>query len=299
MLEDELYEIRDTFGEDKFPKKAGVYLNEWAQAEKGWLRKFYPEGDDEPHYDLTPATEKVIRWIIDLGSRTFIGTESRLLTVFELLKQIVSGTESDTEFQIAELEKKKLEIEQKINKIKAGNIELLEESSLIDRFQQFSLLSQGLLGDFREVEHNFRELDRTARESIATWEGSKGELLEKLFGDRDEISDSDQGRSFKAFMEFIMSASRQNEFTELIEKIFSLEAIKKFNPDPKLKKIHFDWLEAGEVTQRTVAKLSQQLRSFLDSQSYLENKRIIKILKNIEVSAIGMRQYQPKQKRFL
>jgi hypothetical protein len=33
-----------------------------------------------------------------------------------------------------------------------------------------------------------------------------------------------------------------------------------------LKRVHYDWLEAGEHTQRTVALLSQELRRFLDDQ---------------------------------
>jgi hypothetical protein len=37
--------------------------------------------------------------------------------------------------------------------------------------------ARGLLSDFRQLEHSFHELDRELRERVATWEGSKGELL--------------------------------------------------------------------------------------------------------------------------
>ena len=33
-----------------------------AANDKAWLRKFYPPGSDEPHFDLTPATEKP--WVV-------------------------------------------------------------------------------------------------------------------------------------------------------------------------------------------------------------------------------------------
>lgn len=36
--------------------------------------------------------------------------------------------------------------------------------------------------DFREVEHNFRVLDRRVRERIALFQGAKGELLEEIMG---------------------------------------------------------------------------------------------------------------------
>ena len=57
--------------------------------------------------------------------------------------------------------------------------------------------------------------------------------------------------------------------------------------------MHYDWLEAGEHTQRTVAQLSQQLRRFLDDQAWLENRRIMDILHGIEGKALGVRESAP------
>jgi hypothetical protein len=75
-----------------------------------------------------------------------------------------------------------------------------------------------LLRDFREVENNFRQLDKEVREKIATWDGRKGQLLEEILQERDAISDSDQGRSFQAFWNFLMPFDRQAELTEMLVK---------------------------------------------------------------------------------
>ena len=83
---------------------------------------------------------------------------------------------------------------------------LLDDTALKDRFQQFTQGARELLSDFREVEHNFRQLDRRVRERIALWEGGKGALLEDIMGERDSIADSDQGNSFRAFWDFLMSS---------------------------------------------------------------------------------------------
>ena len=64
-------------------------------------------------------------------------------------------------------------------------------------------------------------------------------------------------------------------------------------PDLRLKRVHYDWLEAGEHAQRTVAQLSQQLRRFLDDQAWLENRRIMDILHGIEAKALAVRQAPP------
>lgn len=292
-LDDELYALRQHLGDDAFPKSALDYLNDWAGPEKGWLRKFYGQGSDEPQFDLTPATEKAIAWLGSLTERSFVGTESRLLTLFELLKQMSEGSESDPAKRIAELRKRRDEIDGEIERALAGNVPLLDDTALKDRFQQFMQLARELLTDFREVEHNFRRLDRRVRERIALWEGAKGALLEEIMGERDAIADSDQGRSFRAFWDFLMSSRRQEELTGLLARVLALPPVAELKPDARTRRVHYDWLEAGEHTQRTVAQLSQQLRRFLDDQAWLENRRIMDILHGIEAKALSLRQCPP------
>lgn len=292
-LEDELYALRERLGEGTFPRRALAYLDDWAGNERGWLRKFYPAGSDEPHYDLTPATEKAIAWLASLSERSFVGTESRLLTVFDLLRQMVEGSETDPETRIRELQKKRDEIDAEMARIRDGDIPLLDATAVRDRFQQLTLLARELLADFREVEHNFRGLDRRVRERIALWDGARGALLDEILGERDAIADSDQGRSFRAFWDFLMSQARQEELGDLLEQMLKLPPVAELQPDPRLRRVHYDWLEAGEHTQRTVAQLSQQLRRFLDDQAYLENRRIMDLLHGIEAHAVALRETMP------
>jgi hypothetical protein len=290
-LEDELYALRQQLGDEAFPKSARDYLNDWAAPDKGWLRKFYQQGSDEAQFDLTPATEKAIAWLGTLTERSFVGTESRLLTLFQLLRQMSEGSDPDPDRRVAELQKRRDEIDAEIARVLGGNMALLDETELKDRFQQFMQLARELLGDFREVEQNFRLLDRRVRERIALWEGSKGALLEEIMGERDAIADSDQGKSFRAFWDFLMSSRRQEELTGLLDDVLALPPVAAMQPDARLRRVHYDWLEAGEHTQRTVAQLSQQLRRFLDDQAWLENRRIMDILHGIETRALALRSH--------
>ena len=292
-LEDELYALRQRLGEDAFPKPGLDYLNDWAAPDKGWLRKFYRPGTDEAQFDLTPATEKAIAWLAQLSERQFVGTESRLLTLFDLLKQMSEGSETDPAKRIAELNKKRDEIDAEIERVLSGDVPLLDDTALKDRFQQFTQGARELLTDFREVEYNFRQLDRRVRERIALWEGSKGALLEDIMGERDTIAESDQGKSFRAFWDFLLSSRRQEELTELLDRVLKLPAVADLKPDTRTRRVHYDWMEAGEHTQRTVAQLSQQLRRFLDDQAWLENRRIMDILHGIESKALALREFPP------
>lgn len=292
-LEDELFGLREYLGAETFPRPALEYLNDWAGSEKSWLRKFYQRGSDEPQFDLAPATEKAIAWLATLSERSFVGTESRLLTLFALLRQLGEGTETDTDVRMADLRRRRAEIDAQIAEVETGQFTMLDDTAVRDRFQQFQQLARELLTDFREVEQNFRQLDRRVRERIALWQGGKGALLQEIMGERDAIADSDQGRSFRAFWDFLMSSARQEELSMLLDRTLALPAVSAMQPEPRLRRVHYDWLEAGEHTQRTVAELSGQLRRFLDDQAWLENRRIMDILHAVESHALALRDVAP------
>lgn len=295
QLDDHLFHLHEMTGENLYPKPAASYLDDWASDDRGWLRKYYPEGEDQPHYDLTCPAEGAIEWLQGLGRRSFIGTESRLMTVFGLLKQIVDGTEMNPRTRIAELQKRKADIDAEIAQIRAGHVELMEASQVRERFLQMASTARELLSDFRALDENFRTLDRGVREQIATWEGGKGELLQQVFGWRDQLTDSDEGKSFHAFWDLLMSPSRQDELSKLLEQVMALAPVRELAPDSRLRRIHYDWLEAGELTQRTVARLSEQLRRYLDDQAWLENRRIMELIRKVEQKALALRGQIPDQ----
>jgi hypothetical protein len=286
-LDDELVTLNQRLGEGTFPKPAKAYLDDWAAPDAGWLRKYYPPGSDEPHFDATPAVERALSWVKGLQVGSFVGTESRLNMIFALLQEMVFGAETDPSVRLEELQRRRREIDEEIELVAAGRFTVLDASAQRDRYQQFTTMARELLADFRQVEANLRALDRDLRERIAGWIGSKGELLDNVLGSRELISDSDQGRSFQAFYDLLLSQQRQSELTELIERVQCLPEIG--DPDPRMRRIHYDWLDAGERTQATVRLLSAQLRRFLDDQVWFENRRVLDVLRSVEANALRLR----------
>jgi hypothetical protein len=72
-----------------------------------------------------------------------------------------------------------------------------------------------------------------------------------------------------------------------------MEAVQALEPDGRLLRIHYDWLAAGEVAQRTVARLSEQLRRYLDDRAWLENRRIMDLIRQLEQNALLVRDRPP------
>ncbi|MGH9110301.1 MAG: DUF3375 domain-containing protein [Acidimicrobiales bacterium] len=300
-LDDELYALREQLGAERFPRPTQAYVDDWAAPERGWLRKFYQPGSDEPG-TTSPrlwrrrfsgsAVEKALQWIGELPGRDFVGTESRLNTIFELLRQMVFGADEDPDRRMADLLRRRAEIDSEITRLERGEVAVIGSAGLKDRYQQFSRTARELLSDFREVEENFRRLDRDLRQQIAGWVGTKGELLDEGVGSRDNIAESGQGHSFQAFYDFLLSQARQDELTHLLSKLGELDIAGR---DEWLGRIHYDWIEACERTQATVRLLSEQLRRFLDDQVWLDNRRVFDLLRSIESKAIRLREEKDPQ----
>lgn len=291
LLDDTLYAANALLDSPRFPRAASEYLTDWAHPDRGWLHAAYPEGSDEVHYNATAAFEKAYSWVSGLRSRAFVGTESRLHTLVGLLREIVQGAESDPEVRLADLRRRRDELDREIAEAEAGRVAVLDETGLRDRYQQFAGTARELLSDFREVEENFRALGRGARERIATWEGGKGELLADLVENRADIATSDQGRSFQAFYDFLLSEARQEELSRLLTAVQSMAAVES---DQRLRTVHHDWSEAADRAQRTVRQISEQLRRFLDDQLWLENRRVAELIRTVEAAAVQARGEPPE-----
>lgn len=289
QLDDFRFRLHEEAGEVLLPKASTAYLDDWTADQRGWLRKFYPAGAGEAHYDLTPATEQAIAWLANLEQPSFIGVEARLSTMFTLLREIGDGSELDPRARVAALKRQRAAIDAQIAEIQSGRLELMEDALVRERFLRVAATARELLSDFRAVDQNLRALDRQVREHIATMAGHKGELLQALFGQHDPIAESDEGRSLRAFWDILMNPGRQDELAALLEKAMALPAVRALQPEPRLRRIHHDLMDAVEASQHAAARLSAQLRRYLDDQSWLENRRIMQLIRDIEQKALAAR----------
>jgi len=291
-LADFIYKVNQSGNEEKFNRPVKEYLEIWADPQHAWLRRFYLK--DEANYDLTSAAQKAIEWVLSLKRQRFVGTESRLRTVFDLLHQIVEGSEQNAEARLRYLEIEKRNIEREIEQVKAGKIEILDDVQIKERFLQAASTAQGILADFREVEENFRALERRMLDKIVTWTQGKGELLEEIFLESDGINHSEQGRSFNAFWKFLMRSSQQEDFQQTMDQVLHITSLDEATKEIDLTQINREWFTAASQVQSTIAVLSKQLRRYVDENYLSEEQRIYALLQNIEVKAVQVRSSLPR-----
>ena len=293
-LEDYLFILNER-EEGSFPKSAQEYLNDFAAS--GYLRKYYADAQ-EPQYDLTPQTHKALEWIESLQKREFVGSRSRFTLIFDLLEELEFETELDDEARIERLLAQKREIDEKIEAIRAKKSLRFDESRIKEHYMQIEEIARNLKYDFAEIEYNFRRLNTRAMETIARSEETKSEVLGSIFAIEDEIRQSDQGKSFFAFWQLLTDLKRSERLNELTEKLYSVESVRSFDPQKKLKNLKYELLESGEKIVNVTGRLIEQLRRYIDDRVWLENRRILQLCHNIEKRALDMKESMPKEKAF-
>lgn len=222
-----------------------------------------------------------------------MATQSRLTSIFAVLKTLVQQSETDPDVRWAELQQQRNQIDAEMHRIREGDLKVMTAPEALDHFQQLTTLAKDLLSDFREVEQNFRKLDRQVREQIATWDGSQGELLDSIFANQQDIGSSLQGRTFQGFWDYLMSPQLRRELNDLLHRATRIEALARMDNLHTITNLHQDWLPAVEQTQATVRQLSQQMRRLLDDKVFLENKRIMQLIRSIEANALDQRDQPP------
>ncbi|MBK8088882.1 MAG: DUF3375 domain-containing protein [Chitinophagaceae bacterium] len=284
ILSDFLYSLEQQ-GIDDFRNDPLDYLQQWAK--QGYLRRYYDVGD-EPVYELTPATENALKWLDDLTKQQFVGTHSRLLQLFSILKQLVNNTASPYD-RVKKLEEDRIKLDKEIEDAKRGIYEKTDDTRIREDYLLAEETAKRLLADFRQVEQNFRELDKDTRQAIIKSSLTKGKLLDDIFSKQDFLWSTDQGKSFKAFWEFLMSRNMQEELELLITKINELPAIKQLKSDVTIDRLKTNLVEAGDKVNRTNDGLLEQLRKFVEQKSLLESKRILNGLEWIETHLLELK----------
>lgn len=277
ILGDYIYALQHQ-GIDDYNKSSLDYLQKWA--EQGYLRRYY-EKVDEPIYELSPATENALKWLEDLNKQQFVGTHSRLIQFFHLLQQIVNTTSGPYE-RIQHLQEERNKIDKEIEQIRQGNFVKPPNTQVKENYFLAEETARRLLSDFRQVEENFRELDTQTRQTIIKSNLAKADLLDNVFQQQDFLWNTDQGKSFRAFWEFLMSEQMQEELEILLDKINNIPSILEIKKEQTVDRIKTNLVDAGDKVNRSNDGLIEQLRKFVEQKNLSESRHILQSIEHIE-----------------
>lgn len=278
------------------------YLRLWCDDDHRFLRRYYENDSDDPVYELTPDTERAIAWVEELQKSDFVGTESRFLHIFDLLQEIVTYGTEDITTQLAQLEKEKARLQAQIDAIiTTGQIEQYTQTQIKERFFEANDVARRLLADFREVEENFRMMARQVQEQQLALEVRKGQIVRHVLDADATLKESDQGRSFYTFWEFLISARRQEELQELLTAVYQLPDLQNLEPaqGQRLRRLKRNLIDAAAKIVESNRRLGEQLRKLLDEQNLAEVRRVIELTAEIKQRAVQFTANPPDNTTFL
>ncbi len=274
-------------------RSASAYLKEWADEAHRIVRITSRAHGD--FVELTADAERAIGWVEGLYGREFVGTESRFLAIFNLLEEIIARSTADVPTRLEQLERQRDSLQHEIDSIRAaGRVEPFSDTQIRERFFQAGEVARELVRDFAAVEQNFRMIVKALQERQVQPGTRKGALVGYVLDADEELRESDQGRSFYAFWEFLMSPSKQDELSELLERVYALPVIRDVARDNTLlRHVSGALIEAGGKVVGSNQRLAEQLRRLLDEHIQAERRRVRELIEDIK--RIGLRLVDEQQ----
>ncbi|MEG1543555.1 MAG: DUF3375 domain-containing protein [Tannerellaceae bacterium] len=201
--------------------RAKKFIESWTN--ESFLRNYIDDSEKVVYNVLTQHTERVFQMLDLLKEREFVGTESKFKDIFYKLRELVDNNTEDPKIKIAELERQKKKIDEEIRRIKReGTVRRYEDYQIKSRFEEVSRLTNELIGDFKEVEDIFKDITRGIYEKQEHKDLSKGQILHYTFDSLDELKESDQGKSFYTFWNFLLDDVSQEELRLLIDNVYRI-----------------------------------------------------------------------------
>lgn len=269
----------ETLGESN-ETKAKRLIKEWT--DKGLFANYQNE-DGEIIYELSSHTSKVIDWVTSLKKEEYIGTESKFKTLFSQLKDLVEFSNEDREKRLELLRQKKEDIERQIESLEMGEeIEVYEDYQIEPRYNSLNKLAKELLSDFKEVDDNFKKIIKQIYKRQTENEGKK-DILNYVFDAYAELKDSQQGKSFYAFWEFLLSSELQKEGDELTDLLY--KTLDKRNIDSKdkfLKEMKKHLFDAGEKVSKTNDRMSEKLSLIIRNNGNSDTQATKQVINDIK-----------------
>lgn len=275
-----------SFATDNY-ERSKKYIESWTN--DNFLRNYMDDTEKTIYNVLTQHTERVFQMLDLLQERKFVGTESKFKDIFHKLKELVDNNTEDPKKKIEELEERKKKIDEEIRRIRRdGNVVKFEDYQIQSRFEDISRLTNELIGDFKEVEDIFKMITRDIYEKQSQYDLSKGRILHYTFDALDTLKESDQGKSFYTFWNFLIDEDSQDTLKMLIKHVSDILEDRGIEYNNRnLKRIKTILFQSGRKVLDSNNLLAEKLTRVIAEKHLLESRKIRETI--AEIKQISLR----------
>ena len=299
LLETHLESLSE-LGIEGFRENPVTYLDAWCDPRHGYLKKYWPDGATEPVFELTSGSEKAIEWLEGLHSSEFVGTESRLQRIFDDLDNIIQFSTPDVMVRLRVLHDEIARIQAQIHHIETtGELEVYTPAQINERYQLVLATARQLLGDFRQLEENFKMIGQEIAESQSQPGSSRGSIVSSMLGTYEALREAPQGQSFYGFWHLLLAEKPRVRFVQSLEKISTLEGLDPvLRQDPLLRQLIGRLLLEGEKVVKSNERMASNLRRALEKTRQQERRMVLNLINEIQGLALKVKAAPPQESNF-
>ena len=258
-------------GED-IDKTPQILVAEWVQAK--WLARSYPEGASEELYELSADVVPALQLVRAQLEPRQTATESGLAVVIDSVLRLASDTDPDPASRLKALHETSRRITDEIRHVMRHGVSPLDPARASERGRHIVAMTETIAVDFRRVREAFERLNRDLRRQLVEHDGSRGEVLEKVFLGSDVVAESDEGKSFLAFWRLLTDPSQFEGLKAALEALESRPFIRSLGLEERrrLFRVTETLLVEGGMVQDVMATLSRSLKTFVQSREFREQQ---------------------------
>lgn len=265
------------------------YLDSWIA--NGYIRRYYVAGQEDASIEATFETEKTLDFLLSLEQQGFVGTESRLVLILETIKKLAIETDSNPTSRLSELGRKRDEIDQEIKLIELnGSASVLTDTQVKEYFSFFMEELEKLPTDFRKVTDNFRDITTNIKSNIIEENKGRHFILNEARNYNSSLENSDQGKSFNGFMNFLRSEETRVTADEHLQKVMALPVVELMLKEryglsrASVRRIWTGLYTPAHRVLEAKAHFGEQIRRIVSSSKAQETKAITNLINDLKSS---------------
>jgi hypothetical protein len=267
--------------DEQHRQSADEYINRWSR-EDDMIR--IRSREDGYIVQLSPHAERLIAWFEEMQHTGIIGTESRLRNILSQLDEVVTLSTQDVEVRLQQLYERRDAINAEIIHIEeTQEVDGLTDVQIRERLGLISGMSSQLLRDFSMVEERFRDMAREIQQAQLDPTTRRGDILGTALDADEQLENSEEGQSFRAFYELLTYPTQRDRFDSLLVQVFQSPRLTQFSDENEiLKRLTSHLLEAGERVNQSNRRLAEHLRRIVDTRNVTESRRVQALARDIK-----------------
>lgn len=269
--------LRNTFD---LPKSPQSYCNDWVKA--GWLVR--KSGTQVTGETLEPSEGGLValQMMDRVGGPYSAVTASRVASISNALQDLARDTDPDISTRLKHLRRQRDRVDEMIADVERGEFELPSDASVQERVGDILGMASAIPSDFARVRHQLEVLNLDLRRQLLDPEGSRGDVLAEIFAGVDVISESDAGRSFNGFYRLVVDSEHgawvESWIGEILERVGS--EVMDSKTRSQFRNLFRNLEDAGYEVNRMMTRLARNLRNYVSSEQFAEDRRMIELLRD-------------------